>query len=222
MTLTWYALASSLPGFSARRALRRGRRALAGHAYPKAARYFKRAAAYEPLREDAVCLLAEAALRDRRPSDALYAINTLLMEHETVPPRGSAAPPVAAPPTRSPRVRLLRALAGCMLGRGLAARRELAEVVEHTLDHRVATAQACLIAGDAAGALEILEGVAPEAVSGALATRVQLCRAAAWYRLGAWTAAQRALPAEECCTRRDAATVRRVREEIARRAERVE
>ena len=55
---------------------------------------------------------------DRRPADALFAINTLLLEQEHS----------QKPAPRSARVRLLRGLAGCMLGRAAAARPQSAAI----------------------------------------------------------------------------------------------
>src|SRR2546421_592724 len=129
LMLAWLGTAVAAPGFLARRSLRIGQTEMERRNFASARRHLERAARYEALRAAAVCLMAEAALQDKRPSDALYALNTLLLEQEQFPRPGffggSAG---SAARARSARVRLLRGIAGCVLGRASAARRELAAI----------------------------------------------------------------------------------------------
>src|ERR1700743_2918340 len=104
LTLTWLSTAVMAPAALARRAMKQGHAALARKNFVEARPHLERAARYEPLREEAICLMAEASLYAGKASDALYALNTLLMEQDQY----------GKP--RSPRVRLLRGIAGCILG----------------------------------------------------------------------------------------------------------
>src|SRR5215467_2449163 len=114
LTFTWLGSAIAAPALLAKRAFRQGHAAFHRSDFEAARRHLERAARYEPLREEAICLLAEAALQDRRPSDALYALNTLLLEQEQFPRSGAGLSGSAR--ARSARVRLLRGIAGCVLG----------------------------------------------------------------------------------------------------------
>ncbi len=202
-TLTWLGTAVLAPAMMGKRALRRGQAALRRRNYADARKHLERAAAYEPLREEAVCLMAEASLYAHKPSDALFALNTLLLEQD----QGKS---------RSPRVRLLRGIAGCMVGRPAAARRELAGIPKEAanVDDLLAAAQACVMSGDESGAALLLDTLAAEAVGGALAARVRLCRAAVHYRAGNYGKALRALPPESDCSPPDAVTCKRIRAEL--------
>ncbi len=203
LTVAWFSTALFTPSCIARRNLRLGREALARYEFSTARRFLQRAARHEPLREEAICLLAEADLVDRRPSDALFALNQLLLECEE------------AHKPRSARVRLLRGIAGCMLGRAAAARRELAGILrsEATIDDLLAAAQACIMANDHAGAQQLLEDLedSPEPIGGRLAARIRICRAALYYRLNALEKALAALPPDDMCTPADAVACRRAR-----------
>jgi hypothetical protein len=204
-TLTWLGTAVLAPAMMGKRALRLGQAALRRRNYADARRHLERAAAYEPLREEAVCLMAEASLHAHKPGDALFALNTLLLE-------GGAK-------TRSPRVRLLRGIAGCMVGRPAAARRELAGIPKEsaTVDDLLAAAQACVMSGDEMGAGLLLDALSQEPIGGALAARMRLCRAAMHYRSGAWEKALAALPDEAECSPPDAVTCKRIRAELQER-----
>jgi hypothetical protein len=210
LTLTWLGSAIAAPAVLARRALRQGHLAFHNRDYAKARRHLERAARYEPLREEAVCLMAEASLNDRHPSEALYALNTLLLEQDQL---GNSEGSRAGIRPRSARVRLLRGIAGCMLGRAAGARRELAAISKSqaTVDELLAAAQACVLSGDAAGAQLLLEKLEAEPLVGGLAARVKLVRAALYFRLCAWEKALAALPANEECAPEDAVVVRQVR-----------
>jgi hypothetical protein len=176
--------------------------------YADARRHLERAAAYEPLREEAVCLMAEASLYAHKAGDALFALNTLLLEQDGGMAKG-----------RSPRVRLLRGIAGCMVGRPAAARRELAGIPKEsaTVDDLLAAAQACVMSGDETGAGLLLDALASEPIGGVLAARVKLCRAAMHYRSGAWDKALASLPEEGDCSPPDAVTCKRIRAELQER-----
>jgi hypothetical protein len=204
LTFAWLTSSILAPTLMAKRSLRLGHDALNRKQYAAARRHLERAARHEPLREQAVCLAAEADLLDRRPSEALYALNTLLLEQDQ-----SGKP-------RSPRVRLLRGLAGCLVGRAAAARRELGAIpkTDASVDELLAAAQACILCNDAAGAQLLLEQLTNsplQPIAGPLAARVQLCRAALYFRLGAWEKCLEALPVDSDCSPRDAITCRRVR-----------
>ena len=103
LTLTWLSTAVMAPA-----AIRPSRDATGdklrwprGRNFVAARPHLERAGAkYEPLREEAICLMAEASLYAGKAADALYALNTLLMEQDEF----------GKP--RSPRVRLLRGIAG--------------------------------------------------------------------------------------------------------------
>jgi hypothetical protein len=178
-----------------------------------ARRHLERAARYEPLREEAVCLMAEAALQDRRPSDALYALNTLLLEQDQFVRSGGIGSTSAGTKARSARVRLLRGIAGCVLGRAAAARRELAAISksEATVDELLAAAQACVMSSDSGGAQHLLEQLETQNIGGELAARVRLCRAALYFRLSAWEKCLEALPEDKDCSPADALTCSRIR-----------
>jgi hypothetical protein len=202
---TWLSAAVVGPAVLAKRALKQGQFALERKNYAAAKSHLERASRYQPLREEAICLLAEAALYSGKPTEALYALNSLLLEQDQLFGR-----------PRSPRVRLLRGIAGCMLGRPAAARRELAGIprVEASIDDMLAAAQACVQYTDAAGAQQLLEALSSEPIEGPLAARVKLCQAALYYRLGAWEKSLEALPAEGDCSPPDAAVCQRVRREL--------
>lgn len=206
-TLTWLGSAVFAPGFRGQRALRRGQTALQRRNYADARKHLEKAASFPPLREEALCLLAEAALHAHRPSDALHALNTLLLDHDAL---GSGSRP------RSPRVRLLRGIAGCMVGRPAAARRELAAIPREsaTLDDLLAAAQACVMSGDEPGALRLLEALDQVPLAPPLLGRVKLCRAALHYRMGDHPATLAALPPDEDCGPADATVARRIRAEL--------
>src|ERR1700761_5724283 len=110
LTLTWLSTAIMAPAALAHRAMKQGHAAFARKNFVAARPHLERAARYEPLREEAICLMAEASLYAGKAGDALYALNTLLMEQDQF----------GKP--RSSRVRLLRGIAGCILGRSAAAR----------------------------------------------------------------------------------------------------
>jgi tetratricopeptide (TPR) repeat protein len=225
LTLTWIGSAIAAPAVLARRAFRQGHAAFHNRDYAKARRHLERAARYEPLREEAVCLMAEASLNDGRPSEALYALNTLLLEQDQLASSSSGSHAGGAAINgggsgggggtgrRSARVRLLRGIAGCMLGRAAGARRELAAISKSqaSVDELLAAAQACVLSGDAAGAQLLLEKLEAEALGGGLAARVKLVRAALYFRLSAWEKALDALPANDQCAPEDAVVVRQVR-----------
>jgi len=220
LMLAWLGTAVAAPGFLARRALRIGQSEMERRNFAAARRHLERAARYEPLREEAVCLMAEAALQDRRPSDALYALNTLLLEQEQFPRPGSVVGNVgSAARARSARVRLLRGIAGCVLGRASAARRELAAISksEASVDELLAAAQACVMSNDAGGAQHLLEQLESEPLGGELAARVKLCRAGLYYRLNAWEKCLEALPTEQECSPADSVVCRRVRVQVRER-----
>ncbi len=184
LTLAWLSTAMIAPAALARRALQRGKAALQNHNFAKARPHLERAARYEPLREEAVCLIAEASLHAHKPSDALYALNTLLLEQDQL---GNP---------RSPRVRLLRGIAGCMLGRPSAARRELAAIpkMQASVDELLAAAQACILSGDTAGTQQLLEALETHPLGeGPVGARVAICRSALHFRLGSWQKAMDAL-----------------------------
>jgi tetratricopeptide (TPR) repeat protein len=199
------------PAAMARRAMRQGHAALARKNFVAARPHLERAARYEPLREEAICLMAEASLYAGKAADALYALNTLLMEQDEF----------GKP--RSPRVRLLRGIAGCVLGRSGAARRELAVIPKSqaSVDELLAAAQACILSEDFPGAqtlLDTLEG--HQLGAGAVAARVQLCRAAIYYRTGRVEKAVAALPDAHDCSPPDAALCRQIRRSIEQRIQR--
>jgi hypothetical protein len=203
LMLTWLGTAVVAPAFLARRALRQGHAAMERQHFAAARRHLERAARYEPLREEAVCLMAEAALQDHKPQDALYALNTLLLEQDQFGGR-----------PRSARVRLLRGIAGCILGRAAAARRELAAISKSvaTVDELLAAAQACVLSGDAGGAQHLLDMLDAQPLQGELAARVALCRSALYFRLSAWEKCLEALPPQDQCTPQDALMCGRVRD----------
>ena len=203
LTLTWLGTAVAAPALRARRALRRGRRALLSRNLFEAQQHLRKAARFEPLREESVCLMAEASLYAHKPSDALFALNTLLMEQDAARPEGEGAA------ARSPRVRLLRGIAGCMVGRPAAARRELAAISKSiaTTDELLAAAQACILANDPPGAHALLDLLEGHPTAGTLRARIQLCRAALHFRAGAPAKSLAALPAEAECSTGDAQTV---------------
>lgn len=218
LMLAWLGSAVAAPGFLARRALRHGQTAMERRNFAAARRHLERAARYEPLREEAVCLMAEASLQDRRASDALYALNTLLLEQDQFG-RGALNAASAGARARSARVRLLRGIAGCVLGRSTAARRELAGISksEATVDELLAAAQACVMSNDAGGAQHLLDQLESQGVAGELAARVKLCRGALYYRLNAWEKCLEALPSEKECSPTDALVCGRVRSQVQAR-----
>ncbi|HVS69715.1 MAG TPA: hypothetical protein VHQ47_00500, partial [Phycisphaerae bacterium] len=207
-TLTWLGTAVLAPAAMAKRALRLGQAALRRRNYADARRHLERAAAYEPLREEAVCLMAEASLYANKPADALYALNTLLLEQQPGGGGNSSA--------RSPRVRLLRGIAGCMVGRPAAARRELAGIPKDaaTVDDLLAAAQACVMSGDETGASQLLDALESHPIDGPLAARLKLCRAALHYRCGNYAKALDALPPDDDCSPPDAVTAKRIRTDL--------
>jgi thioredoxin-like negative regulator of GroEL len=217
LMLAWLGSAVAAPGFLARRALRHGQTAMERRNFAAARRHLERAARYEPLREEAVCLMAEASLQDRRASDALYALNTLLLEQDQFVRGGLNSN--AGARARSARVRLLRGIAGCVLGRSMAARRELAGISksEATVDELLAAAQACVMSNDSGGAQHLLDQLESQGVGGELAARVHLCRAALYYRLSAWEKCLEALPLEKECSPADALVCGRVRSQVQAR-----
>jgi hypothetical protein len=203
LSFLWLGSCTVAPRLWARRALKRGTAALERREFPSARHYFRDAARYEPFREEALCLLAETDLLDRKPSHALKVLNSYLA-HD----RHRAGP-------RSARFRLLRGLAGCLLGRVGAARRELAAIPksEASVDELLAAAQACVLCQDAAGAHQLLDKIeCDSAIAGGLAGRVRICRAALYFRLGAWEKCLDALPDDEICSPPDAAICRHIRE----------
>lgn len=207
LTLAWLGTSIIGPAIFARRALRRGYDALECGELATARRHLDRAARYLPLRERAVCLLAETDLREGRPSDALFSLNTLLLEQDQL---NRDAP-------RSARVRLLRGLAGCMLGRAAAARRELAAIskTEASIDEMLAACQACLLCHDLAGAQQLLEkldaAAAYQPIAGELGARIRLCRAALYFRLGAFEKSLTHLPDPADCSPPDSRATKRIR-----------
>jgi thioredoxin-like negative regulator of GroEL len=208
LTLTWLSTAVMAPAAMARRAMKQGHAALARKNYVAARPHLERAARYEPLREEAICLMAEASLYAGKAADALYALNTLLMEQDQF----------GKP--RSARVRLLRGIAGCILGRSAAARRELAAIpkTQASVDELLAAAQACILSEDYAGAQQLLDALdAHQLGAGAVAARVQLCRAAIYYRTGHVERALAALPSAHDCSPPDAALCRQIRRSIEQR-----
>ena len=208
LTLTWLSTAVMAPAAIARRAMRQGHAALAKKNFVAARPHLERAARYEPLREEAICLMAEASLYAGKASDALYALNTLLMEQDQF----------GKP--RSARVRLLRGVAGCILGRSSAARRELAAIhkSEASVDELLAAAQACILSEDFAGAQTLLDALEGHQLgAGAVGARVQLCRASIDYRTGRWKRALEALPSPHDCSPPDAALCRQIRRSIEQR-----
>ena len=208
LTLTWLSTAVMAPAALARRAMRQGHAALERKNFVAARPHLERAARYEPLREEAICLMAEASLYAGKAADALYALNTLLMEQDQF----------GKP--RSPRVRLLRGIAGCILGRSAAARRELAAIPKSqaSVDELLAAAQACILSGDYPGALQLLDVLdAHQLGAGAVAARVQLCRASIHYRRGDWEKTLDALPNSHDCSPPDAALCRQIRRALEQR-----
>ncbi len=208
LTLSWLSAAVIGPAGVARRALRQGQAALEGRNFALARPHLERAARYEPLREEAICLIAEASLHSGKPSDALHALNTLLLEQD------QAGTP------RSPRVRLLRGIAGCMLRRPSAARRELGAIPKNlaSVDELLAAAQACILSGDAADTLQLLDALDTHALGkGPVAARVALCRAAHYFQLGEWAKSFAALPSELICSEADALVCHRARREIGQK-----
>ncbi|MGN6367578.1 MAG: hypothetical protein ACTHN5_04890 [Phycisphaerae bacterium] len=211
LTLTWLSTAVMAPAAIARRAMKQGHAALARKNFIAARPHLERAARYEPLREEAICLMAEASLYAGKAADALYALNTLLMEQDQY----------GKP--RSPRVRLLRGIAGCILGRATAARRELAAIpkTQASVDELLAAAQACILSEDYPGAQQLLDSLdAHQLGAGAVAARVQLCRAAIYYRTGRYSKALDALPAPHDCSPPDASLCRQIRRGIEQRLQR--
>gem|GEM_PF-6646807 len=176
---------------------------MADHRYDRADALLRRAARYQPLRSEAVCTLAEMFIRQHRANDALYAINTLLLERDD------------SGMERTDRMRLIRGVAGLMLERAAAARRELAGIsrATATVDDRLAAAQACVMAGDSAGAISVLDTLAEE--TPAVAARAALARAALYYRLSAYEKCAESLPRAADCTADDARTLQRVRQLLA-------
>jgi hypothetical protein len=211
LMFTWLSAAVVGPAVLAKRALKQGQIALARKNYAVARAYLEKAARHQPLREEAICLLAEASLYAGKPTEALYALNSLLLEQDQLFGR-----------PRSPRVRLLRGIAGCMLGRPAAARRELAGIprAEASIDDLLAAAQACVQYTDAAGAQQLLEALNSEPIEGPLAARVKLCQAALYYRLGAWEKSLESLPSPSDCSPPDAAVCQRVGQELAEKVRR--
>jgi outer membrane protein assembly factor BamD (BamD/ComL family) len=196
------------PAVFARRAMKQGHAALARKNFAAARPHLERAARYEPLREEAICLMAEASLYAGKAADALYALNTLLLEQDQF----------GKP--RSPRVRLLRGIAGCILGRSAAARRELAAIPKSqaSVDELLAAAQACILSGDYSGAMLQLDALDSHQLGmGPVAARVQLCRAAVHYRRGDWQKAMDALPHDRDCSPPDAAICRQIGREVEQR-----
>jgi hypothetical protein len=207
MTLMWLGAAVGSKQM-ARRAMKRGLGAMGRQDFVAAHRHLKRAARHDALRREAMDLSAEAAICAGRPADALHAINTFLLDN------GQTAE--MAMEMRSTRVRLLRGIAGCMLGRAVAARRELAAIPreEATADELLAAAQACVMAGDAAGARQLCGELEGGGIAGAIGGRVRLCRSAIFFQAGRWAEALAALPREEQCTPADGIVCRRIREEL--------
>jgi hypothetical protein len=68
--------------------------------------------------------------------------------------------------------------------------------------------------GDAAGAQQLLDALNSEPIDGPLAARVRLCRAALFYRLGAWEKSLGVLPSEADCSPPDAAVCQKIRTEL--------
>ena len=62
LMLAWLSNAVMAPAAKARRAMRCGQAALARKNFVAARPHLERAARYEPLREEAICLMAEASL----------------------------------------------------------------------------------------------------------------------------------------------------------------
>ena len=208
LTLTWLSTAVMAPAAFARRAMKQGHAAFARKNFAAARPHLERAARYEPLREEAICMMAEGSLYAGKAADALYALNTLLLEQDQF----------GKP--RSARVRLLRGIAGCILGRSAAARRELAAIPKSqaSVDELLAAAQACILSGDSGGAMHQLDALdAHQLGTGPVAARVQLCRAGVYYRNGEWQRAIDALPHDRDCSPPDAATCRQIRRELEQR-----
>jgi tetratricopeptide (TPR) repeat protein len=207
LMLNWLSSTVMGPRVSAKRALQRGRLAFGRKNYADARLHLRQAARYEPLREEAVCLMAEAALLGGRPDEALHALNSLLLENDELGRK------------RSPRVRLLRGIAGCILGRPAAARRELAAIprAKASIDELLAATQACILCGDSAGSLQLLDALGTHSLGGALAARVQLCRAALHHRAGDWQSALNALPDDSDCSPPDAIVCQNIRAELLER-----
>ena len=205
LMFTWLSAAVVGPAVMAKRSFRQGQAAFERKNYAAAKYHLEKAARHQPLREEAICLLAEASLYAGKPTEALYALNSLLLEQDQLFGR-----------PRSPRVRLLRGIAGCMLGRPAAARRELAGIprAEASIDDLLAAAQACVQYSDAGGAQQLFEALATEPLDGPLLARVKLCQSALYYRLGAWEKSLQYLPDENDCSPPDAAVCQRVRAEL--------
>ena len=140
--------------------------------------HLQRAARFEPLREEAICLMAEASLCAGRAGEALYALNTLLMEQD----QGREA-------AIEVRVRLLRrGSQGACWGGRWRARRELAAIPKSqaSVDELLAAAQACILSEDFPGKRSKVSGcwMRIHWEGARWRRRVRLCRAAIDYRTG--------------------------------------
>ena len=205
LILTWVGGAVVASGIMARWAMKRGRLALRQQHYLAARGYLERAARHDAFRIEAITLGAEAAIFAGRPADACDAINTVFLHQQQM-----------SPPAVSIRVRLLRGIAECLLGRPMAGRQELAAIprAEASIDGLLAAAQACVLARDRVGALQLCDELEREGVADPVAGRVQLCRSAIFFHAGKWAEALAALPHENQCTPEDAIVCRRIRQDL--------
>ncbi len=205
----WWVAAVGLPSLLARRTLRRGQAALDQRQYDVAEKYFRKAAMFEPTREEATCLIAESLVRQNKPQEAISALDPLF-------------PAKVGPTERNPprRASFLLTVAYCMLRLGGAAQGEIAPIVldpNAAEEEKLAAVQACLLAEDIPAARQVLETVDFSRLEGAVLSRARVCRAAVLWHEGRWPEAMEALPPVESCDESDQFVVHTVRQLIQQR-----
>lgn len=204
VTLTWWGAAVAAPAMLAARALRLGRRALGDHDFPRAEQWLERAAQRADLKQVALCLMAESALRARRAGDALLALEDLRDEGD-----GDV--------TQSRRARLLRGVACCVLRQGPGAQRVLAKLADRTdasPEELLAMAQASLVADDLTATRVYLGMIREEQLGGAVQARFRLCLAILFLKEGLLHRAAITLPDAEACSPADRPVVTLLRRRL--------
>lgn len=205
----WWVAAVGLPSLLARRTLRRGQTALDLRQYDVAEIYFRKAAIFEPTRDEATCLIAESLIRQNKPQEAISALDPLF-------------PAKMGPTDRNPprRASFLLTVAYCMLRLGGAAQGEIAPIVLDPAaaeEEKLSAAQACLLAEDIPAARQVLETVDFSRLEKTVLARARICRAAVLWHEGRWPEALEALPPVEDCEESDQFVVHTVRQLIGQR-----
>lgn len=199
MMFAWWGAAIAAPAVLAARALRRGKWAMKMREFGRAQRHFERAAQRDDLREEAVCLMAEAALHEGRPQDAIMALDDLMHTADGVASR---------------RAVFLRGVACCGLRQGISAHRTLAELADRddaSSEETLAMVHACIQAEDFTAARVLLNAMPEETVGGPLNARLQLCRAAMAWHDEKWSDVLRLLPDPDACSDADRRVVKTLR-----------